>query len=363
MAGEASRLETKAWDVLRDFESQDRIKAAYKRMHGRDIRTEHAREISAPFSHGRSYFDSASTADPTIEPLLLYYGVLNLSRGLTLVLSRSLREAALKPSHGLTCEGWAERLRGKAPEFHALRVRAGEGGAFIELSNATARCTMLRHKASLVNMASRERGKVNGHSYTLGDILARIPHLERSNVAWRNVSLCSTWGVASRGDGTAVLRISKKHRQFVDRAYCDALFANTDYSFKDESKEDFTYEGPDDFGQMPGVTDITDSLDIGQLWLVARYPDEVWLSRVEALFSIAYALGMVVRYFPMQWTSLLRGNIPDAILPTLLEAIRLVSWLYPVAVADLLTNQHLVSQLSNSSGSPQRMEGYSLHTG
>lgn len=354
-----SGLESKAWEVIRDFESQDRVKAIYHKMHGRTARTEHAREIAAPFSHGRSYFESATSADPAIRPLLLYYGVLNLSRGLVLLLSRGIRESALKPSHGLSCEGWPEKLRGNAPDFQALRLQACQNGAFIELSDATARCTMLRHNSSLVNMVARERGSVKGHAYTLGDILARLPHLERSNVAWRNVSLCSTWGISSRNSGKAAVSIPRQHRRFVDRAYCDALFANTDYVFLSESGKEFIYEGPDDFGQMPGVTDITDTLGIGRLWLVARYPGDVWLSRVEGLLSVAYALGMIVRYFPMQWTSLLKGHVPDAILPTLMEAIKLVSWLYPVAIADLLSNQQLLTNVRGSGEAPT-MAGYAL---
>lgn len=355
----ASGLESKAWEVLRDFESQDRVKAVYQKLHGRTARTEHAREIAAPFSHGRSYFESASSADPAIRPLLLYYGVLNLSRGLVLALSRGMRESALKPSHGLSCDGWPEQLRNDAPEFHALRLQACQNGAFIELSDATARCTMLRHNSSLVNMVARERGSVKGHAYTLGDILARLPHLERSNVAWRNISLCSTWGISSRNGNKAALSIPRQHRPFVDRAYCDALFANTDYVFHSETAKEFVYEGPDDFSQMPGVTDITDMLDIGRLWLVARYPGDVWLSRVEGLFSVAYALGMIVRYFPKQWTALLKGHVPDAILPTLMEAIKLVSWMYPVAIADLLSNQQLLTNVRGS-GEAEGFSGYAL---
>lgn len=337
--GPGRTLEDKAWKVLRDFESTERIKAAYLKFHGRKIGTGQAREISAPFSHGRSYFESAASSDPAIRPLLLYYGVMNLSRGLVLMLSRGIRESALKASHGLTCEDWARELRRDSPDFHCLRVKAARSGAFIELSESTARCTMLRNNSSLVNMASRERGSVKGHAYCVGDLLARLPQLERSNIAWRNTSLCSIWSHTKSSDEKHMtVSIPRTHRPFVDRAYCDALFKGTSYSFIRESPKEFIYEGPNDTSQFPGFTDMTDILSIGRLWMVARYPENVWLSRAETLFSISYALGMLVRYFPAQWTALLKGHIPDAALPTIIEAIDLVSWLYPVAISDFLTN-------------------------
>lgn len=339
---------SKAWEVLRDFESQERVKQAYLLAHGRRPRTEHAREITAPLTHGRSYFESARNADPSIRPLLLYYGVLNISRGLILMLSRGLRESALRPGHGLSCDKWTVEMQAQNPRFEELRLTAGKSGTFVELSAATVRCTALRANSSMVNMMSRERGHVAGHTYTMGDILARVPQLERSNVAWRNVSLCSPWSTASKSPGRATLRIPRKHRKFVNRDYCDALFKNTSFQFASEEKEQFLYEGPDDFSQVPGVTDRADALGIGQLWLVARYPGDVWLSRIESLFSISYALGMIVRYFPKQWTSLLKGQVSDESLPTLFEAIELIASMYPIAASDLLTGYPLLAQVRNS---------------
>lgn len=342
-------MTVKAWAVLRDFESQDRVKHAYLSMHGRTPSTEHVREITAPFSHARCYFESERLADKAIRPLLLYYGVLNLSRGLVLALSRGLRETALSPGHGLACAGWAAEMQTQNPRFEELRLTAGQRGTFIELSRATARCTALRANSSVVNMMSRERGLLEGHTFSLGDILARIPHLERSNVAWRNISLCSPWSTASKSAGRAVLRIPRSNRPFVNRAYCDSLFANTSFSFSAEERAQFLYEGPDDFSQVPGITDHPDLLGIGALWLVARYPGDVWLSRLEGLFSIAYSLGMIVRYFPKQWTALLKGQISDRSLPTLLEAIELVASLFPIAAADLISNPAPLAQVRNAS--------------
>ena len=112
----------KYWDLLANYESFELIKRDYEARHGRAPNTRHAREIAAPFTHARSYFRAAQAAEPTVRPLLLYYGVVSLSRGLVLILSRGLREAALAPSHGLTVKDWGGELSRDNPDFAALRI-------------------------------------------------------------------------------------------------------------------------------------------------------------------------------------------------------------------------------------------------
>jgi hypothetical protein len=86
---------------------------------------------------------------------------------------------------------------------------------------------------------------------------------------------------------------------------------------------------------------MTDRIDrgqfgIGDIWLTAPLPGDARLSKIAATFCVSYALGMLVRYYPTQWTALVRGQIADAALPTLIAAVDMVEIDFPATVADFL---------------------------
>lgn len=99
------------------------------------------------------------------------------------------------------------------------------------------------------------------------------------------------------------------------------------------------YQGPNRLDEVPGLTDYAnpDFLNIGDVWLTALYPKGVRISKIMALFSLSYTLGMLVRYYPTQSTALLRGQIADASLPTLTAAVELVEKNFPQLVVEFLT--------------------------
>ncbi|WP_420360482.1 YaaC family protein [Agrobacterium vitis] len=85
-----------SWDFLLTYQSFELVKAEYKKRHGRQVNTRHSREIVASFAHERTYFSAAAGSDLAAKPLLPFYGVASLSRVLTLLLNRSLREMPSK---------------------------------------------------------------------------------------------------------------------------------------------------------------------------------------------------------------------------------------------------------------------------
>ena len=147
------------WDILANYESYELVRRDYKSRHGRTPSARHAREIAAPFTHARSYFRSARQAELTVKPLLLYYGVISLSRGLTLMLTRGLREAALVPSHGLSVKDWGGQLAQDHPDFSALQVEVNTAGTFMELARATDFMSLLRINTSDIFPAQAPAGR------------------------------------------------------------------------------------------------------------------------------------------------------------------------------------------------------------
>jgi len=72
------------WQRLALYESDDLVRRFYQERHNTKLSPAKARAIVAHFAQGRQYFFSARQADELIRPLLVYYGVLSLTRGLVL---------------------------------------------------------------------------------------------------------------------------------------------------------------------------------------------------------------------------------------------------------------------------------------
>ena len=85
----------RTWYALREFETRDITSRHYKARHERELGAGKAREIASNFIQAREYFRSASDADTVVRPLLQYYGVSALSRGLVLFLKVEKREASI----------------------------------------------------------------------------------------------------------------------------------------------------------------------------------------------------------------------------------------------------------------------------
>jgi hypothetical protein len=156
---------SKNWATLSNYQSHELVRRDYQRKHGREANAAHTKEICSPFIQAQHYFRAASLADRTVYPLLLYYGVVSLSRGLTLFLSRGIREAALSPSHGLGVRDWQAIFADENPDVANLTIRLSARGTLIELMDATGNRSLLRSNSSAVNVKY-------GHSYHAGGAIA-----------------------------------------------------------------------------------------------------------------------------------------------------------------------------------------------
>lgn len=337
--GETDLL-SKQWETLANYESIELVRRDYQSRHGRTPNTTHAREIAAPVSHARAYFRSAKNAEQTVKPLLLYYGVISLSRGLILSLGRGRREASLAPSHGLTIKEWQNVLAGPNPDFSKLQVTVNGSGTFVELAQVTNNKSLLRGSSSAVNVTYLNPAIPTGAKFTLGDVLARIPYLQDHNKRWRDLKLCWPFSIQA-GDGPeAFVKFNKTNNGEVTTEFCKALLKDTAFVFDNETAEQIIFKGPNSQNALPGMVDEVNPamLNIGSLWLTAMYPGGLKLSKLAATFLLAYILGMLVRYFPAQWTALVRGQIDDAALPTISAAIEYIETVYPQLVLDFLSD-------------------------
>ena len=174
-------LAGRVWEELSLYESRDLIDRFFKSRHDRDLSAEKANEITSNLAQGREYFSSAREAGELVRPLLLYYGVLALSRGLILALEPGTREASLSSSHGLVTLQWAQTLSAGIKELGKLQMQFATG-TVSDLARATKnRDWGIYHGPTIPTwQVFEEAGSEhvpNGRSFLLQDVLARIPNL------------------------------------------------------------------------------------------------------------------------------------------------------------------------------------------
>lgn len=324
-----------AWEYLSNYESYTLVKQDYFGRHGRSPNTQAAREISAPFVHARSYFTSASNADPTVKPLLLYYGVVSLSRALTLLLSRGLRESTLAPSHGLRVISWLGELSKERFDVADLKIGVTEAGSFRDLARATKQVSLVRANQSSINYIALNDDIATGMEYSLGDILSRIPELSDQHFRWRGVRDCfrGTFHTDPESN-TAIFGILKS--SVIDRQQTDRLLNNCELGFTDETPSSAHYSGRNSVEALPAMTDKAGHLGIGDLYISSRYPGSSSLSKTSAAFALSYILGMLVRYYPTQWTALIKSQVSDDAVPTLMSSIDYIETRFPGFVKDFI---------------------------
>jgi len=76
---------------------------------------------------------------------------------------------------------------------------------------------------------------------------------------------------------------------------------------------------------------------IPNLKIATPFPGGVRLSQMCVTYLISYALGMLVRYHPTHWVSLINGSKGDFLWPTMNRAQKYVEIAYPELVAEFVT--------------------------
>ena len=168
------------WHEISRFESYDLARSWYQQTHQREMNTAKTRQINAFFIQGREYFKSASSADMSVKPLLLYYGVLSLSRGAILLRNAGKKEESLAQSHGLKEVNWRGTMSGGVKNILDLEIQA-KRGTFLELVESIPNFHQAhyfihqsRSKAVLQHHLGDIKFCMTGEPLTLGDLLSRL---------------------------------------------------------------------------------------------------------------------------------------------------------------------------------------------
>lgn len=319
------------WRILSNYESSDLVKARFKAMHARELNTSKALEICASITQARGYMEAADGASRSVRPLLLYYGVLGLSRGLTLFLSTSLREAGLAAAHGLSASGWGEALTRECSSIGDLKIKLNANGTLQQLIDGTGHRAFLRSNSSKPNFVAGYPVPPADTEVSLADILARVPEVRPSYSRWRPDSreVVAFWPQNDTNDGKRWMR--------VDPPYT----ADDVHAVMGEAVLELTTQGsvisilvPGAFG--PYMSDTGGHWSVGNVVAMTPFPGGVQLSKIVITFLAAYALGMLARYYPSQWTGILGNQRHTIALPTLLATMDYIADEFPRMIVEFL---------------------------
>jgi hypothetical protein len=331
------RMMPNPWDALAGFESRDLIEQFLRKRHGHEPKPGKVLEVASSFNQGREYFRSAAEASISVKPLLLYYGVLALSRGLILALTPGLRESALKPSHGLEVANWQESLAAK--DFARLQIRL-QNGTFSELVKAVDNKSYFRYRTNGINWAVRFPQPKANSTINFYELATGFPDLDRELLAWTNgsyrhatlmetaatvnneVKLTLGGSDLTESDIETFLPLSifpEKRTELVGRQLTVWLTKKAPWPrLVYRQAGPASWAGMGDIHMVQFFQSCDPICDIGQAYLAA------------------YVMGMMSRYFPTAWISLGRTEKGDAVYPFILKLIKHIESHFPQMVLDHL---------------------------
>ncbi len=336
------------WSRLSFYESTDLIKKFYKTKHNRTLNASKAKEIVSHFKQGRNYFESASTASDLVKPLLMYYGVVALSRGLILYLDISRRENSLKGAHGVEVVGWGNTLSDGIKNIPSLKIRTCNG-TFSELVKTTRNASNIKMFTgpypSQVELSRTGTEDILSFEVEFEEILARIPELiTEYSVTFDKLPKVFPSQIFYFNSGTQIdISIFEINGQLPSKHEIREFWGL-------EPNIDITYRANHNFvGNVKNqcfrirhnnIDELVDQMPFFlrdekyNNYACVPFENKIMLSKLSLLFLSSYTLGMLVRYYPTHWNSLVSKENGDYTYPIIRALITSIETLYPKLVLE-----------------------------
>src|SRR3972149_9047780 len=158
------------------LESTDNLKRIVKNSLGLELSSEVAKGVTVCLQHGRLYFEAAEKSPIEIKPLLIFYGILNYSKGL--VIARNLMKIeALPQTHGL------HDTSSQTSKLEELKVKSEGNGTFQLFNDSVCKLDCIDYKNEKLNrydyitIPTAKSSSLENMEFTLKDVLARMHRL------------------------------------------------------------------------------------------------------------------------------------------------------------------------------------------
>ncbi|WP_426453828.1 YaaC family protein [Paenibacillus sp. S-38] len=325
------------WNQLAIYESRDSITRHYEKRHSKSLKSAKAEEIISQLAQGREFFRSAKDASYLVKPLLLYYGVISLSRGLILFLNHELRENSLKPSHGLMENDWRQILHSGNSRLGDITAEVTQG-TFSELARVTHNIErVLLPNSNEQRQWSRLGTKEYPHKtkFNLKEILKRSPEIrEIFEKTFHERTFCYGLSIKAHGSIGTVMDI------YCDKDSLNASNIKEKFRVPIKATENFE-EGHfylscivSHFSEDELSSNLPPIFEGHLGYVTLPFDDGIKLSTLSRLYLLSYFLGILVRYYPTNWTQLVTRQKGDLIYPVLNAVVELVENKFPIKILE-----------------------------
>jgi hypothetical protein len=323
------------WHFLREFESKDLVKRYVKNKFDFELNNAKASEIVSAFKQGRSYFKSASVADISVNPLLQYYGIVSLSRGLILILNKTSRENNIKPSHGLKIVNWSDVS--KSGNIKDIVIKT-TNGTFKELIRATNNTSYFRAGSSGINWKADYDVLIDDYKLNLKELTYSFPDLKQSAESWLNIEIPSR---ALNKLNTTIeelnLTVELQGKGLTKDIFPESIFGKIETTELQHTTK-ITY----DTSIVPHLSQkwVSAFQTIGDPYAIPPFENGIFLNDIAKTFAVSFIFGTIARYYPTTWNNINSGIKNDSVLPFAINFMDFAKDKFPRMVLDFIEAPH-----------------------
>jgi hypothetical protein len=332
-------MHSDAWQRLFGLENRDAVCRWFPTLHGRELSSRRALEITSAAKQAREFFRNSANSNDSVRPLLTFYGVAALSRAVVLLLRRSGGEETLVGSHGLETVGWSgvlsSDIAASLRTLDSIKLRSTQG-LFTDFLKETDNRICMHVRSSGVDWRLSYPQPALGGELTLGDLLSRLPDLaeefERLNRPME-CAVVNTMSFSQEAGFSAKVRagpFERFRKDYESHGYfCTQADGWTDLNCNAATFETFVPQFSHSylaktFGSIPC------------LYIGRSFAADVRYSQLALTYQLSYTLGMLARYYPTHWTALLGGAKGDELWPSIRLTQEYVETAFPELVAEFI---------------------------
>ncbi|HSS52647.1 MAG TPA: YaaC family protein [Thermoanaerobaculia bacterium] len=332
-------MQGEIWQRLLSLESRDVVSSWHKQIRGRELSARRAKEITSSAKQAREFFRNSHQSNDSVKPLLSFYGVTSLGRSALLLLKRGSGEEAIVPGHGFETVGWLNTLSGDISgglsALGNLKIRT-RSGLFTDFVRETDNCMCMHVNSAAVDWRIPYDVPPLAEEFTLEDLISRIPDLQsehqRSSQAIGYASVNSMSYTEDKGFNAKIF--FKQFEMFKDSYIGAGLSIARDGDWFNLSCDAATFNRCTPQFMHTYVNKMFGS--IPALHLVKPFANGSRYSQMAITYMISYCLGMLCRYFPTHWISLLNGEKGDALWPAINSAQKYIDASFPELIVEFI---------------------------
>ena len=326
---------------LLQLENRDVVQKWFNIIHNRELNLTRTKEINSAAKQSSEFFKNAELANYTVRPLLTFYGISTLSRALILLLKPNSGENTLTAGHGLQTINWSNTLSGSEiskslRNIGQLEVKTCKG-LFTELINGTQNRISIHVNSGGVDWRLGYDIPNVGFSFTLNELISRIPDL---NTDLKNLRIeekyCSVNEMSFNSESGFSCKVNQRF-ELIKHTFEEFGYAISNSNKTYEltcSSEIFEKNLPLFLHQY--VNKMFGAIPV--LHVVQPFDDKNYYSEIALTFLLSYYLGMLVRYFPTHWNSLVQGESGDIYWPVLNRAQSYIETVYPELIIEFIND-------------------------